>query len=31
MAEGPVAAGNETGALWRTRPDPFQGVWEEEI
>ena len=31
MAKGLVASGNETGAPWRTRPDPFEGVWEEEI
>ena len=28
---GPLPVGDETGAWWRTRPDPFDGVWDTEI
>ena len=31
MAEWPVALGNQAGTPGRTRSDPFDGVWEEEI
>ena len=28
---GPLPSETKTGHRWRTRPDPFEGVWEEEI
>ena len=28
---GPLPSETKTGRRWRTRPDPFEGVWEEEI
>ena len=28
---GPLPSETKTGPRWRTRPDPFDGVWEEEI
>ena len=28
---GPLPSETGTGRRWRTRPDPFDGVWEEEI
>ena len=28
---GPLPSETKTERRWRTRPDPFDGVWEEEI
>ena len=28
---GPLPSETKTGRRWRTRPDPFEGVWAEEI
>ena len=28
---GPLPSETRTERRWRTRPDPFDGVWEEEI
>ena len=28
---GPLPSETRTERWWRTRPDPFDGVWEEEI
>ena len=28
---GPLPSETKTELRWRTRPDPFDGVWEEEI
>ena len=28
---GPLPSESKTGRRWRTRPDPFDGVWAEEI
>ena len=28
---GPLPSGTSQDRRWRTRPDPFDGVWEEEI
>ena len=28
---GPLPSETKTERWWRTRPDPFDGVWEEEI
>ena len=28
---GPLPSETKTERRWRTRPDPFEGVWEEEI
>ena len=29
--EGPLPSGSKRERRWRTRTDPFEGVWEEEI
>ena len=31
VAVGPLPSETKTERRWRTRPDPFDGVWEEEI
>ena len=28
---GPLPSETKAERRWRTRPDPFEGVWEEEI
>ena len=28
---GSLPSGSKTARSWRTRPDPFEGVWDEEI
>src|SRR3989442_15067535 len=30
-ARGPLPSAGKTPRSWRTRPDPFSGVWEQEI
>src|SRR2546426_9324608 len=30
-ARGPLPSAGKTPRSWRTRPDPFAGVWEQEI
>ena len=29
--KGPLPTATKQERRWRTRPDPFDGVWEEEI
>lgn len=29
--QGPLPSEKKEGRHWRTRPDPFEGIWEEEI